>query len=340
MSINLKELATRLGLSPTTVSRALSGYSDVSPATRERVRQAARDLGYEPNRAARQIALGRADAVGIVYPVGTDYLGNPAFLEMLAGLEQRFEGANIDLLLVAARQRDELRTYDRTVRGRRVDALIVAHTEVEDARIDYLLKSGMPFLAYGRTARPEGYPWFDFDNRAGGRLTVQRLAQLGHRRIAYVHSPLRLNFARQRHDGFVDGMREAGLAVARDAVVAGGLERRAGYAAGRQLLSLPQRPTAIVVDSSLGGVGVIRALLDAGVAVGREISVLVYEGIPPDTLLHGLQVAAVMQPTPYGSGQTMGEMVLALANGRTLAQPHVLRQPEFVDGDSMAPPAG
>jgi LacI family transcriptional regulator len=340
MAINLKEFAGHLGLSPTTVSRALSGYSDVSPATSQRVREAAREFGYQPNRAARQIALGRADAVGIVYRMDTDYLGNPAFLEMLRGLSHRLEESRIDLLLAAAPQHDELLIYDRMVRERRVDALIVAHTEVDDKRVDYLHKSGMPFLAYGRTGRPKGYPWFDFDNRAGGRMAARRLAALGHTHIAYVHSPLTLNFARQRYDGFATGMREAGLPIAAEAVVAGGLERRAGYAAAQSLLALPQRPTAIVVDSSLGGVGVIRGLMDAGVSVGREVSVLVYEGVPPDTLLKDLQVAAVLQPTPYESGRTMGEMILTLVSGQALAQPQVLRQPEFADGNSVAPPPG
>ncbi len=337
MPVDLKELAARLGLSPTTVSRALGGYSDVSPRTRERVEQATRELGYQPNRAARQIARGKADAIGIVYPLGGDYLGHPDFLEMLGGLAQRVEQDGIDLLLAAAPQHDELATYERMVHGRRVDALIVAHTEVDDARVDYLIRAGMPFLAYGRTSRPGDHAWFDFDNESGGRMTVQQLARLGHRRIGYVHSPLNLNFARQRHDGFVAGLREARLKLAPELVVPGGLERRAGYAAAQQLLGLAQPPTAIVVDSSLGGIGVIRALLDAGVAVGTGISVLVYEGVPPDTLLGGLSVAAIMQPTPHDSGRAMGGIVLSLARQPGMSPPQELRQPVFVDGNSIGP---
>lgn len=338
MSINLKELSNRLGLSPTTVSRALAGYSDVSPITRERVREMATELNYQPSRAARQVAMGRADAVGIVYSVGADYLGNPAFLEMLRAFSLELEQAGIDLLLAASPQQHELRTYDRMTVGRRVDALLVAHTLVKDPRIEHLLQSGAPFLAYGRTANADRYPWFDFDNVAGGRMTVQRLAQLGHSRIAYVHSPLQLNFAYQRHIGFKEGMRKARLKIATQAVVQAGLERRSGFAAAQQLLALPQRPTAIVVDNSLAGVGVIRALLDAGLVVGHDISVLVYEGIPQDTLLRDVQVAAIVQPTPDETGQTMGRMILALLRGEQLDEPHVLRQPVFIDGNSIAAP--
>lgn len=340
MSINLKALSARLGLSPTTVSRALSGYSDVSPTTRERVQQMARELGYQPNRAARQVALGRADAVGIVYPPASEFLGNPSFRETLEGLAHVLEQSECDLLLAAAPQQNELRVYDRMVRGRRVDAMVVAHTLREDPRIAYLREAGFPFVAYGRTAQPEGFPWLDFDNEAGSRMAVRRLVALGHRRIAYVHVPLSYNFAYQRHAGYLDAMAEAGIAADPSLVVGGSLDRRAGYGAALQLLALPQRPTAVIVDNNLGGVGLIRALLDRGVAIGSEMSVIVNEGVPEDTLFAGLTVAAVRQPTPYRSGQTLGEMALALAERKALAPAQVLRQPELVDGNSIGPPRG
>ncbi|MDE2564300.1 MAG: substrate-binding domain-containing protein [Burkholderiales bacterium] len=337
MTINLKQLSARLGLSPTTVSRALGGYSDVSPTTRDRVQRLAEALDYHPSRAARQIALGRADAVGVVYPLGDEFLGNPAFLETLAGLADALQAVNHDLLLAAAPRTDELLVYERMVRGRRVDALVVAHTLREDPRIDYLLKAGVPFVAYGRSARPGAYPWLDFDNEAGARLAVQRLAALGHRRIAYAHASLQYQFAFQRHAGYLAGMAQAGLRVNSAWVTQAGIDRRAGHAAGQRLLALQPRPTAVIVDNCIGGIGLIRALLDAGAEIGREISVLVYEGIPPDTLFAGLQVAAIEQPTPYRSGQKIGAMVLALIEGRQLPKRQVLCRPEFVDGNSIGP---
>ena len=96
--------------------------------------------------------------------------------------------------------------------------------------------------------------------------------------------------------------------------------------------------TAVVVDNNIGGIGLIRALLDAKVAIGREISVVINEGVPEDTLFTDLSMAAVQQPTPYRSGQALGEMVMGLLGRQPLAQTQVLRQPEFLDGNSIGPP--
>lgn len=338
MAVNLKELSARLGLSPTTVSRALGGYADVSASTRERVKQVALELDYQPNRAARQIARGRADAVGIVYSLDAEFLGNPSFLETLNGLATRLEQSGLDLLLGAASQQGEMQIYERMVRGQRVDAMLVAHTLVEDPRIEYLLRSEMPLLAYGRTAQPERFPWFDFDNAGGMSLAVRRLRALGHRRIAYVHAPLRYNFAFQRHAGFASSMRSARLRVPPGHVIGAGLTRRSGYEAGRQLMALDPQPTAVIVDNANAGIGLLRALLDDGRAVGPDLSVVVYEGLPADTIFQGLQVASIAQPTPFESGRTMGDMMIKLLDGRLKSDAHMLRQPEFLDGNSVAPP--
>ncbi|MFN6997338.1 MAG: LacI family DNA-binding transcriptional regulator [Aquincola tertiaricarbonis] len=340
MPIDLKQLSARLGLSATTVSRALNGYDDVSAKTRERVERMARELGYQPNRTARRLARGQADAVGLVYPLDAGDLGDPRFLEVIEGLSDRLEAAQMDLLLASAREHSELRTYERLVSGGRVDGVIVARTRVQDPRIDYLLQAGMPFVAYGRTARSDGFAWFDFDNEAGMVLAVQQLLAAGHTRIGYLHAPLELSFALQRYSGFQRAMQMAGVPVDPAQVVAGGLSRRTGYAAAQALLAVHPRPTALIADNNLCGVGAVRCLLDGGIAIGREVSAIVYDGVPDDTLLVGRRIAAIGQPTAYGAGETLAEMLLTLVQGGTLAEPRRLLQPVFEPGDSIGPPAG
>ncbi len=339
MSVDIKSLAASLGVSASTVSRALNGYTDINEDTRARIVQRAKELNYQPNLGARRLVKGRADAVGLVYPMDSDYLGNAGFLEMVTAFSKCVEDAGLDLLLAAAHSTNELATYERLVRGGRIDGILVANTLVADPRVDYLKQAGVPFVGYGRSGARMDFPWFDFDNEAGERMAVERLLELGHQHIAYVHAPLEMNFAQQRYAGFMSGMRAAGLMPPPEYVILGSWDRRSGYAAVQNLLGLPIKPTAIVVDNNIGGIGVIRGLLNAGVALGRDVSVIVDGGIPEDNLLHGAtDVAAIVQPTPERSGQTMAQMLLELIESKGQAPlRHVLVQPEFVPGQSIGP---
>ena len=335
--MNIRELAKELSLSTSTVSRALNGYLDVNAQTRQRVQEMAQALGYRPDAGARRLVRGHTDAIGIVYSAALENLGNPQFLDMACGLSDRLEEDHIDLLLAVAKHDGELNIYDRLFRGGRVDAVIVPNTRVQDARIDYLRAKGHPFVGYGRTADCTDYSWFDFDNEAGSHLAVAHLVALGHTRIAYVHGPLDLNFAFQRHAGFMAAMHAAGLECPPDHQAGGVIDRRGGLKSVAQLLSLPKRPSAVVVDSNLGGVGVIRGLIDAGIRVGEEVSVVVHGDIPSDTLLPGMQVTTVSQATAYLSGSTMAEMVMKVVREPQGGPYQVLRQSRLLVGSTTGP---
>lgn len=338
MKVNLKMLSELLGLSQTTVSRALNGYSDVSEATRQRVVEAARTLGYQPNPQARQLATGRADAVGIVYPFGASDIGDIRFGEVVSGLTEGLAEHNIDLLIHSSRPDAELDTYRRLIDGRRVDALIVARTRVDDARIRFLQERAFPFVAYGRTQTRQPYAWFDFDNEAGGRLAVEHLVALGHRRIALIHAPLELNFAMQRHRGFVTALRDAGIEPDPALIIEAPLNRIGGYDAIGRLMAAKQPPTAILVDNNVAGVGALRALGDKGWKPGQAPSLIVYDGIPTEIPLM-YKVTGVLQPTGEESGRTMAQLVLKVLAGQPADKLHILAQPHLGRGDTDGPPA-
>lgn len=332
--MNIKLLAKELGLSTSTVSRALNGYQDVNAQTRLRVEQMAKVLGYRPHAGARRLVRGSTEAIAIVYSAGVENLGNPQFLDMAGGLSERLHAAHFDLMLAVASDEQDLDIYDRLFRGGRVDAVVVPNTRVQDRRVNYLLDKGYPFLAYGRTADCSAYSWFDFDNEAGSKLAVQHLVSLGHRDIAYAHSPLELNFAVQRHSGFRQGLQEAGLPFAPAWLAGPAVDRRGGRAAAQTLMALPSPPTAIVVDNNLGGIGVMRGLMDLGLVLGRDVSVVVHGVIPGDSLLAGLDPTMVVQPTAYSTGVAMAEMVLQVLDGQGPGPFHMLRQPALVVGQT------
>lgn len=337
--MNLKQLSEQLGLSQTTVSRALNGYTDVSEATRARVVEMARKSGYKANTMARSLAMGKADAIGLIYPLDATYLGDARFLEVLEGITTRLNAESMDVLIASAGPGDELETYKRLIRAQRVDGLIVARTHLDDARIRYLRQAKFPFVSYGRTRVPSGFAWFDFDNELGTRLAAERLLSLGHRRIAYVHADLDLTFAAQRYQGFVAAMLAAGQAIDPALVTEGGVQRRSAYAAMQRLLTLPVRPTAVIVDNNQAGVGVMRAIQETGLTLGRECSLIVYDGLPEDTLAEQQDITAIEQPTPKSAGRMLAEQMLDVMRGTEHAKLQVLWRPELHIGCSDGPVA-
>ncbi|NHZ77949.1 LacI family DNA-binding transcriptional regulator [Massilia sp. CCM 8695] len=331
--MNLKSLARTLGISKTTVSRALNGYPEVNVHTRERVLAAAKEAGYEANPMARSLAVGRTNVFGIIYPLLPSDLGDPMFLGVVGGMSAALEKSKMNLIIAPVSPQNELPSYEQMVRGRRVDGLVVSRTLVHDERIAYLVKKGFPFVAHGRTELKQPYAWFDYDNEAGIGLACAHLIEHGHSRIALVSAPLELNFACQRKNSFIACMQAAGLAVDPRHLVDNTLDRRTGYQAMQELLARSPRPTAVIVDNHLSGVGAVRALLDAGIEIGKDMSVIVWGSIE-DSLV-GSNVTTIDQPGPNEAGAKMTEMLSALVAGMPPAQLQVLWQPVLLPGATV-----
>ncbi len=328
--MNLKSLADKLGMSKTTVSRALNGYPEVSELTRERVLRAARESGYEANPMARSLAVGRSNVLGTIYPLLPADLGDAMFLEVVGGLSEALEKKRMNFIIAPVSPANEMPSYEQMVRGRRVDGLVVSRTLVHDERIAYLARAGFPFIAHGRTQLDAPYAWFDYDNEAGIRMALERLLSLGHQRIAMISAPLAMNFAAQRRASFLATLSGSGLSTDPRHLVDDCIDRRTGYAAVQTLLATTPRPTAIVVDNHLAGVGAVRALLDAGIAIGRDISLIVW-GSMADTLAD-IDVTTIDQPNARAAGARMADMLLALINGKPAASLQELWQPALLAG--------
>lgn len=335
--MNLKSLARTLGISKTTVSRALNGYPEVNVLTRERVLAAAKAAGYEANPMARSLAVGRTNVFGIIYPAMASDLGDPMFLSVVGGMAASLEKNKMNLIIAPVSPQHELLSYEHMVRGRRVDGLIVSRTQVHDERIAYLVKKGFPFVAHGRTELAQPYAWFDFDNEGGIRMAVEALLGLGHQRIALVSAPLTLNFACQRKSSFMATMAAAGLAVDPRYLIENTWDRRTGYQAMQDLLACTPRPTAVIVDNHLSGVGAVRALRDAGVEIGKEMSVIVWGSI--EDSIAGVNLTTIDQPDAVAAGVKMVDMLRELVGGTPPGELQELWQPKLLAGETMGRPA-
>jgi LacI family transcriptional regulator len=278
--VDLKELSRRLGLSMTTVSRALNGYPEVSARTRARVVELASELGYTPNALARRLSSGRAECIGFVLEEADAYFGDPYFSQLIAGIGTCLSRANFDLVISCASSRDDqLPAYRRLVDGRRVDGLILDRTRTVDGRVAYLLTQGVPFVTLGRNSQQDRHSWIDVDGEAAFHALTSRLVGLGHRRVGFIGADPAYNFVRVRHAGYCRALLEAGIEPDPGLRVDADLTEAGGAGAAATLLARPIRPTALVCIDDLTALGALRQARAKGLAIGRDVSVTGYNDV-------------------------------------------------------------
>jgi LacI family transcriptional regulator len=279
----LKELSSALGLSITTVSRALAGYSDVSSATRERVREAAAASGYVPNRAGRALKSGQTGFVGLVVPV-RDAQFIDAFLgEFVMGLGEALAEAGRDLALTTAtRRQEELDVLAHVVNAGQVDGVVVSRTVRDDPRVRFLLDRNVPFVLHGRTlAETRPHPWLDTDGAAAFGEAARRLIETGHRRFGLSTFSDPVTFAHFRRAGLEAALAAAGLSLAPDAVAAAPRAdpQALRHAAGR-LLDRDPRPTAILCATDTLAITLMEEAARRGIVIPRDLSVIGFDNLP------------------------------------------------------------
>ena len=333
-AVTLKALAAQLGLSITTVSRALNGYDDVAPATRERIVAAASRFGYAPNISAQRLITGRVQAVGVVLPLPAGRFADPFHFEMMVGLGEVLRTKSLELVISAAEPgQSELAIYQRLVRGRRVDGLVVARTRQDDERIAFLRESGIAFVTHGRWQGPMDFDHLDCDNLLGGRLAAELLIGLGHRRILMINAPRNLNFACERETAFASLATATGASLevleADDAIEDEG-ERLMHEALARGLSA-----TAVFCATDRLAMGALLAARAAGRQVGKELSIVGYDDLPFSRYADP-PLTTIRQPIRE-AGRRLAEILLTRITEPDRPPVAELWQPELVLRASHAP---
>ncbi|OGO71481.1 MAG: hypothetical protein A2Z49_12165 [Chloroflexi bacterium RBG_19FT_COMBO_56_12] len=330
MPVTIRDVAERLKLSITTVSRALDGYDDVAEDTRQRVIQVALEMGYVPNRAARQLRKQRTETIGYILPTSTPRFSDPFFSEFISGLGDEVAKNNYDLLISTAEPGEDTErlVYQRWVHGHRVDGYILNRMRLRDWRVQYLAQMNVPFVTFERTLDAADYPSIEINGQAGIKTLVDYLVKQGHQRIAYIGASSDLAIQADRYSGFRQGLHEAGLLLQQELVIESDLTRQGGLRAAQKLLSLSNPPTAVVCINDLTAIGVIQAASELGLLVSRDIAIAGFDGIedaehtqPPLTTLN--------QPI-YEIAREIVKLLLAEIKGEPLAERHIQLQPELI----------
>jgi DNA-binding LacI/PurR family transcriptional regulator len=274
------DVAHHAGVSRTTVSFVLNERPDtnITPETRKRVLDAARDLGYVVHGAARALAAGSSQTIGLVLRQSPEQVAADALLaETLWGIGGEVHRAGYRVLVEPLSP--GVGTYSGLVRSQRVDGLIVSGPRSDDLELRALADEDYPIILQGSLPGINA-PSVDVDNRAGARSAVEHLVALGHTRIACItNAPRAYTSAEDRLAGYRDALEAAGVAFDDAAIAEGAFDAASGLAAMRDILGRGEPPTAVFVCSDVVAVGALRALREAGLRVPDDVSVAGFDDI-------------------------------------------------------------
>ena len=277
----LKDIAQRVNRSVTTVSRALAGYSDVSPETIALVRSAADDMGYVPNTLARRLRNRSTETIGFVVPDSSGGYSEAFFNEFLAGVSKRAADFGYDLLVAVAHdKKDEIAIYRKLISEGKVDGFVLTRTYRNDARADLLTREEFPFAMFGRVENAPNAPYVDEDGTYAMKLITEHLLQRGHSRIACIGQPESIMFSRLRLQSVQEHLSDAGIHVPEEYIRMGYFSQKDGYEQASDLLRLPTPPSAIICFNDLLAFGAINAGKDADIRIGRDLAVTGFDDIP------------------------------------------------------------
>jgi len=284
LSASIKEVALKAGVSIATVSRVLNDKGPVAVETRRRILEAIERLRYVPHGAARSLITNQTDTIGVLLP---DLYGE-FFSEVIRGIDQAARRNGLHVLISGFHSdRAEIEAVLRALRGR-VDGLIVLSPDVDAQTLRRNLPETLPVVLLntridGQT--PGGSAGLNFDaintdNHGGALAMVRHLAALGHRRIALIRGPEENSDARERLRGYRDALRAGGLEIAEPLELTGDFSEESGYLAGRRLLTLKPRPTAVFAANDSMAIGCLFALRAAGVRVPEDVALAGFDDIP------------------------------------------------------------
>lgn len=277
MAVTIKDVAALAGVSPSTVSRTCKNNPSISEETKERVRKAMAELGYEPNFQASNLASQNSRTIGIILPASAkEVYENSFYLEAIQGISHYCNGRQYMTTIVTGQDEAEILDAVRSMsRSGKVDGFIVLYSKKEDPVIDYLFNEGLLYILIGKATQYTNQTiYIDNDNLLAGREAAEYLYQLGHRRIAYLGSDSSLMFSADRKAGYQLALTSHQLPVRPEYCVEVKNVSENNEEAIRGLLMQKDRPTAILVSDDILAVSLERVCLENHLAIPEDLSII------------------------------------------------------------------
>jgi len=330
--MTIAAIAGEVGALDATVSKVLNGRADVAPATRTRVEELLRTHGYRRRRAEAS----RSPLIDLVF----HELESAWAMEVIRGVENVARDAGLSVVLTESAGRlTPGRTWADQVAARRPHGVILVLSGLDESQRALLTSRSIPFVVMDPAGDPgPDVPSIGATNWQGGLAATRHLVELGHTRIGAISGPTRMMCSRARIDGYRAAMETAGLPVDPSLVLDGDFHHEAGYRLGLELLSLPDRPTAIFAANDLCAEGAMRAIKEAGLSIPDDIAIIGYDDTWFSTMTEP-PLTTIEQPIDEIAATAVELLQTVIAEPRR-SVPRVLYQPRLRRGGSTAPPPG
>ena len=335
--MDIKTLSKKLKLSITTVSRALGGYSDVSEKTRLKVKKLAKKYNYSPIPYASRLASGKSKTVGFVLPLyglNANTLNQTSIFDFLAGTTNKIYSENIQFFMTFVNNaEEEKRAYEKLIFIEKVDKIILHNLKKKDSRINFLLKHNIKFVTWGRVQGLKNYSWVDLDNEYSTNLIMNYLFERNHDKIAYINIVENYNFAFQRKKGYLSALKKNKISYNKKyyaTVKTEGPEHSAKLI--KNMLIANPEISAIVCSTEYTAVGAIKACNDLNKKIGKDISIITFDG-PVVESLTSPALTAVNHPRKE-LGLKAIEMLINM-DGKNYKHQSYLAKPKIIDRGSV-----
>jgi len=330
----IKDIAKLAGVSVGTVSHVLNGTARVRKETREKVLKAIEELDYHPNSIARSLRRKKTGIIAFAMPALERSLDEPSYLmDFIAGIVDESKRHGFDLLITSESHNDGMTLYRRMVKSKKIDGCIITCIKKNDERLTYLLRERIPFVVFGHPHDDLKIPYIDVDGALGVYKAVCYLLDLKHTRIGFINLPSELVCSEDRLKGYTKALKERGIEIDPELIIEGKTTRLGGYQAMKKLLDLTSPPTAVMVASDLMALGAIKAIQEAGLVVGKDISIVGFDDIR-EAAYTNPPLTTVRQPV-YKIGSLLCHMLIQLIEGEN-PESFVIT-PELIVRDSCAP---
>ena len=277
--VSIKDIARAVGVSHSTVSRALHDNPLVNHKTKARIQDLAREMGYSPDARARSLVTGRSYTVGVVVTT----IADPFVAEVVQGVESTAHDHGYTVILSSSNSEPEREIAAvEMLRAKRVDCVIVTSSRIGALYLEHLERIGGPVVLINNHNEQSGHYTYTVtvDNRQGSFLATSYLIQLGHHRIAYIAGPADHSSDIERMAGYYQALRKQGIPHEPTLIVPGDGRSAGGMRAVGTLLNMSEPPSAVFCYNDMTAIGVLRAARGAGVRIPADLAVIGFDDIP------------------------------------------------------------